>query len=220
MAVRVLLADDHSIVRQGLRAILEREGFEVVAEAADGREAIQCCERLHPEVAVLDVTMPLLNGIDAAQEIKRSYPRTKVVLLTMHTEDNFVLQSLRAGVNGFVLKQRSAEELVRAIREVCKGETFLSAGICRTVVQAYVNKTEIPGDPLSDRERQVLQLVAEGKTNKETASILDISPKTAEFHRANIMEKLNIHDTAGLVRYAIQSGLIDAKPWSRPQEIK
>jgi two-component system, NarL family, response regulator NreC len=209
MAVRVLLADDHSIVRQGLRAILEREGFEVVAEAADGREAIQCCERLHPEVAVLDVTMPLLNGIDAAQEIKRSHPRTKVVLLTMHTEDNFVLQSLRAGVNGFVLKQRSADELVRAIREVCKGETFLSAGICRTVVDALVNKSELPNASLSDRERQVLQLVAEGKTNKETATILDISPKTAEFHRAHIMEKLDIHDTAGLVRYAIRLGLID-----------
>jgi DNA-binding NarL/FixJ family response regulator len=209
MAVRVLLADDHSIVRQGLRAILEREGFEVVGEAADGREAIQLCERLHPEVAVMDVTMPLLNGIDAAQEIKRSHPRTKVVLLTMHTEDNFVLQSLRAGVSGFVLKQRSAEELVRAIREVCKGETFLSAGICRTVVDALVNKTELPAEPLSDRERQVLQLVAEGKTNKETASILDISPKTAEFHRAHIMEKLGIHDTAGLVRYAIRLGLIE-----------
>jgi DNA-binding NarL/FixJ family response regulator len=209
MSVRVLLADDHGIVRQGLRAILEREGFEVVGEAADGREAIQLCERLHPEVAVLDVTMPLLNGIDAAQEIKRSHPRTKVVLLTMHTEDNFVLQSLRVGVSGFVLKQRSAEELVRAIREVCKGEIFLSAGICRTVVQAYINKTELPNESLSDRERQVLQLVAEGKTNKETASILDISPKTAEFHRAHIMEKLDIHDTAGLVRYAIRLGLID-----------
>jgi DNA-binding NarL/FixJ family response regulator len=209
MAVRILLADDHSIVRQGLRAILEREGFEVVGEAADGREALQLCERFHPEVAVLDVTMPLLNGIDAAQEIKRSHPRTKVVLLTMHTEDNFVLQSLRAGVNGFVLKQRSAEELVRAIREVCKGEIFLSSGICRTVVDALVNKTELPTESLSDRERQVLQLVAEGKTNKETASILDISPKTAEFHRAHIMEKLDIHDTAGLVRYAIRLGLIE-----------
>ncbi|HYU47613.1 MAG TPA: response regulator transcription factor [Terriglobales bacterium] len=220
MAVRVLLADDHTLVRQGLRAVLEREGIEVVGEASDGREAIQLCERLHPDVAVLDVSMPLLNGIDAAHEIGRSHPRTKTVLLTMHTEDIFVLQGLRSGVSGFVLKQRSAEELVRAIREVSRGEIFLSAGICRTVVHAYVNKTELPTDPLSDRERQVLQLVAEGKTNQETASILDISPNIAEFHSANIMEKLDIHDTAGLVRYAIQFGLIDAKPCSRPQETK
>jgi DNA-binding NarL/FixJ family response regulator len=210
MAVRVLLADDHQIFRQGLRAFLERVGFEVVGEAPDGREAIQLCERLHPEVAVLDVSMPLLNGIDAARGIARHCPRTKAVLLTMHTEETFVLQSLSAGVSGFVLKQRSAEELVNAIREVCKGEIFLSPGICRTVVQAFVNKTELPTEPLSDRERQVLQLVAEGKTNKETASILDISPKTAEFHRASIMEKLGIHDTAGLVRYAIRLGLIDS----------
>jgi two-component system, NarL family, response regulator NreC len=209
MAVRVLLADDHAIVRQGLRAVLEREGFDIVGEAADGREAVELCERLHPEVVVLDVSMPLLNGIDAAREISRSNSRTKTVLLTMHTEDTFVLQSLRAGVSGFVLKQRSAEELVRAIRDVCKGEIFLSAGICRTVVQAYVNKTELPNQTLSDRERQVLQLVAEGKTNKEVASVLNISPKTAEFHRANIMEKLDIHDTAGLVRYAIRQGLIE-----------
>lgn len=209
MAVRVLLADDHAIVRQGLRAVLEQEGFEIVGEASNGREAIELCERLHPEVVVLDVSMPLLNGIDAAHEITRKHPRTKAVLLTMHTEDNFVLKSLRAGVSGFVLKQRSAEELVRAIRAVCQGEIFLSAGICRTVVQAYINKTELPTELLSDRERQVLQLLAEGKTNKELASILNISPKTAEFHRANIMEKLDVHDTAGLVRYAIQLGLIN-----------
>jgi DNA-binding NarL/FixJ family response regulator len=210
MAVRVLLADDHGIFRQGLRAFLEREGFDIVGEASDGREAIQLCERLQPEVAVLDVSMPLLNGIDAAREIARRCPRTKAVLLTVHTEETIVLQSLRAGVSGFVLKQRSAEELVSAIREVCKGEIFLSVGICRTVVEAFVHKTELPAEPLSDRERHVLQLVAEGKTTKETASILEISPKTAEFHRANIMEKLGIHNIAGLVRYAIHLGLIDA----------
>jgi two-component system, NarL family, response regulator NreC len=211
MAVRVLLADDHTLVRQGLRALLERDGMEVVGEASDGREAIEICERLHPDVAVLDVSMPRLNGIDAAREISRSHPRTKTVLLTMHTEDIFVLQGLRSGVSGFVLKQRSAEELVGAIREASRGEIFLSAGICRTVVQAYLNGTELPIDALSDRERQILQLVAEGKSNKEAAAILDISPKTAEFHRANIMEKLDVHDTAGLVRYAIQLGLIECK---------
>jgi DNA-binding NarL/FixJ family response regulator len=152
MAVRVLLADDHSLVRQGLRAVLEREDIEVVGEAADGREAIELCERLHPDVAVLDVSMPFRNGIDAAHEIRRSHPSTKAVLLTMYTEDTFVLQCLRSGISGFVLKQRSAEELVGAIREVCKGEIFLSAGICRTVVQAYRNKTELCGAPLSDWE--------------------------------------------------------------------
>jgi DNA-binding NarL/FixJ family response regulator len=151
MAVRVLLADDHTLVRQGLRAVLEREDIEVVGEACDGREAIELCERLHPDVAVLDVSMPFRNGIDAAHEISRSHPHTKAVLLTMYTEDIFVLQCLRSGISGFVLKQRSAEELVHAIREVCKGEIFLSAGIGRTVVQAYLNKTELSAGPLSDR---------------------------------------------------------------------
>jgi two-component system response regulator NreC len=151
MAVRVLLADDHTLVRQGLRAVLEREDIEVVGEACDGREAIELCERLHPDVAVLDVSMPFRNGIDAAHEISRSHPHTKAVLLTMYTEDIFVLQCLRSGISGFVLKQRSAEELVHAIREVCKGEIFLSAGIGRTVVQAYLNKAELSADPLSDR---------------------------------------------------------------------
>jgi len=151
MGVRVLLADDHALVRQGLRALLEGEGIEVVGEASDGREAIELCELLHPDVAVLDVSMPLLNGIDAAHEISRNHPRTKIVLLTMHTEDIFVLQGLRSGVSGFVLKQRSAEELVRALREVSRGEIFLSAGICRTVLQAYVNQTELSTDALSDR---------------------------------------------------------------------
>jgi|SRR5215470_8319492 len=210
MAVRVLLADDHPIVLEGVRAVLEREDFEIIGEAYDGREAVRLCERLHPDVAVLDVSMPLLNGIDAAHEISKNHPHTKTVLLTMHTEDKFVLESLRAGVSGYVLKKRAPEELVRAIREVCKGEIFLSAGICRTVVQAFINKTELVSEPLSDRERQVLQLVAEGKTSKEIASILYLSPKTTEFHRSNIMEKLGIHGTAGLIRYAIRQGLVDS----------
>jgi two-component system, NarL family, response regulator NreC len=209
MAVRVLLADDHPIVLQGVRAVLEREGFEIIGEASDGREAVRLCERLYPEVAVLDVSMPLLNGIDAAHEIRKNHPHTKTVILSMHTEDKFVLESLRAGVSGYVLKKRAPEELVRAIREVCKGEIFLSAGICRTVVQAFINKTELASEPLSDRERHVLQLVAEGKTSKEIASILSISPKTTEFHRSNIMEKTGIHNTAGLVHYAIRQGLVD-----------
>lgn len=210
MAVRVLLADDHEIVRQGLRVLLEREGFQVVGEASNGHEAVKLCEANHPEVAILDLSMPLLNGVDAAREIMKSNPRTKVVLLTMHTEDHLVLESLRAGVTGYVLKTRAASELVQALRAVCRGEMFLTQSISRTIVQAFLQNTPAPNNPLSDRERQVLQLVAEGKTTKEVASLLGISVKTAESHRSNLMDKLNIHDTAGLVRYAIRIGLIES----------
>jgi two-component system response regulator NreC len=208
MAVRVVLADDHEIVRQGLRVLLEREGFQCVGEASDGREAARVCEAQHPEVAILDVSMPLLNGIDAAREIIKSNPRTKVVLLTMHTEDNLILESLRAGVTGYVLKTKASNELVQALRAVCRGEMYLTQSISRTIVQAFLQKDELPTRPLSDRERQVLQLVAEGKSTKEIATLLGISVNTAESHRANIMEKLDIHDTAGLVRYALHNGII------------
>jgi two-component system, NarL family, response regulator NreC len=208
MAYRILLADDHTIVRQGLRAILEREGYEVVGEASDGREAITYAEKFRPDVAVLDISMPLLNGIDAAREVTKVSPRTKTVLLTMYTEDHYVLESLRAGVTGYVLKMRAALALVQAIQAVMKGEIYLSPGISRAVVQAFLSKTDIPEDPLTTREREVLQLVAEGKTTKEIAAQLGISAKTADSHRTNIMEKLDIHDTAGLVRYAIKRGII------------
>lgn len=210
MAVRVLLADDHEIVRQGLRVLLEREGFQIVGEASNGHEAVKLCEANHPEVAILDLSMPLLNGVDAAREIMKANPRTKVVLLTMHTEDHLILESLRAGVTGYVLKTRAASELVLALRAVCRGEMFLTQSISRTIVQAFLQNTPVPGNPISDRERQVLQLVAEGKTTKEIASLLGISVKTAESHRSNLMDKLNIHDTAGLVRYAIRIGLIES----------
>ena len=210
MTVRVLLADDHEIVRQGLRILLEREGFQVVGEAANGHDAVKLCEANHPEIAILDLSMPLLNGVDAAREIMKSNPRTKVVLLTMHTEDHLILESLRAGVTGYVLKTKAASELVQALRAVCRGEMFLTQSISRTIVQAFLQNTPVPGNPISDRERQVLQLVAEGKTTKEIASLLGISVKTAESHRSNLMEKLNIHDTAGLVRYAIRIGLIES----------
>lgn len=208
MAVRVLIADDHEMFRQGLRVLLEEEGFQFVAEASDGREAVQLCQQHHPEVAILDIAMPLLNGIFAAREIIKSNPRTKVVLLTQHTEDQMVLESLRAGVTGYVLKTRATSELVHALRAVCRGEMYLTQSISRTVVQAFLTKDSLPERPLSDRERQVLQLVAEGKTNKEVASLLGISVNTAESHRTNLMEKLDIHDTAGLVRYALRNGVI------------
>jgi DNA-binding NarL/FixJ family response regulator len=208
MPTQVLVADDHQIVRQGLKALLEREGFEVVAEAANGQQALQMAEKLHPEVAVLDLAMPVLNGLDAAREMQRVSPKTKTILLTMHTEHHYILEGLRSGAKGFVTKTHAAEDLVRAIREAARGGTYLSPEISKAVVQAYQNKTEFPVDPLSARERQVLQLIAEGKTTKEVAGVLGISVKTAETYRTRIMEKLDIHETASLVRYAIRRGLI------------
>lgn len=208
MSLRILLADDHEIVRDGLRALLEREGFTVVGEASDGREAVKLAQDQQPDVAVLDLAMPSLNGVDAAKEIARVSPKTKAVLLTVHAEDQYVLTALRAGISGYVLKTKATADLVQAIKEVSLGKTYLSPGVSGAVVQAYLAKTEIPPDPLSSRERQVLQLIAEGKTTKEVATILIISVKTAESHRTRIMQKLDIHETASLVRYAVRQGLV------------
>lgn len=205
---RVLLADDHAILRDGLRAILKEEGFKVVGEASDGQEAIRLGQKLEPDLAVLDISMPLLNGIDAAREILKASPKTKIVLLTMYTEDRYVLESLRAGITGYVLKSKAASSLVQALEAVAKGEVYLSPGVSRAVVEAYLAKDDTPADPLSTREREVLQLIAEGKNVKEIGSVLGISTKTAESHRTNIMQKLHIHDLAGLVRYAIRQGLV------------
>ncbi len=208
MPLQILLVDDHPILRQGVRAILEREGFAVAGEASDGMEAVRLAERAHPDVVVLDLVMPLLNGVDAARQIVRSSPRTKCILLTMHTEDPYVLEALRAGVSGYVLKSQASADLVQAIREVHRGGIYLSPRISRAVVDAYRSRTDLAPDPLTPREREVLQLVAEGKTTKNVAEILGISVKTAESHRTRIMAKLDIHETAGLVRYAIRRGLV------------
>ena len=208
MPARILLADDHVIVRQGFRALLEREGLEVVAEAADGREAVRLAGELHPDIAVLDFAMPLLNGLDSAKDIRRCSPGTRTILLTVHSEDHYVLEALHAGVNGYVVKTQAAADLVQAIREIGRNAIYLSPTISRAVVEAYFDKVPPPGDVLSSRERQVLQLVAEGKTTKEIAGVLGVSIKTADSHRASIMRKLDIHDTAGLVRFAIRRGLI------------
>jgi two-component system, NarL family, response regulator NreC len=208
MRLTILLADDHNIVRQGIRAILEKENLEVVAEATDGRDAVAKAEKVHPDVAVLDIAMPLLNGVDAAREIMRISPGTRTILLTVHEENQYVVEALRAGVTGYIVKTKAAEDLVKAIREVSRGAVYLSPGISREAVMAYLDGKDIPNDRLSPREREVLQLVAEGKTTKEVATVLGISVKTAESHRTRIMEKLDIHETATLVRYAIRQGVI------------
>jgi two-component system response regulator NreC len=209
MSISVLLADDHLIVCQSLRAILEREGFQVVGEARDGHQAVRLARARRPDAAVLDVSMPLLNGLDAAREIQKSCPRTRTILLTVHAEEPYVLQALHAGVRGYVLKSQAVSDLVRAIHEVCRGTIYLSPGVSAALVEAYRTKQDVR-DPLTSREREVLQLVAEGKTTKEIATLLGVSTKTVESHRAHVMQKLDIHGTASLVRYAIRRGLIDA----------
>lgn len=206
--MRILLADDHPMFSQGLKALLEREGFEVVGQAEDGHNAVRMARKLDPDVAVLDLGMPLLNGVDAAREMHRRAPRTHTILLTMYEEDAYVLEALQAGIRGYVLKAQASSDLVGAIRQVMRGTIYLSPGISETVVNAYIHKSEVSPDPLTQRERQVLQLVAEGKTTKEIAGILGVSVKTAESHRTRTMQKLGIHQTAGLVRYAIRRGLI------------
>jgi DNA-binding NarL/FixJ family response regulator len=208
MPIRILLADDHALVRQGLMAFLEGQGFQVVGEAADGQEAQRIAAKTQPDVAILDVSMPVLNGVDAARELKKSLPKTKVILLTKHDEDQYVTEALRAGARGYVLKSQVAKDLVHAIEEVCRGSVYLSPSMSRVVVDAYLSKADAPADPLSARERQVLQLVGEGKSTKEVATQLGVSVKTAESHRARLMRKLDIHETASLVRYAIRRGLI------------
>jgi len=208
MPIQVLLADDHVIVRQGVRGLLEREGFKICGEAADGRDAIRLAEACHPDVAILDLAMPGLNGVDAAREIMRLQPQTKAIVLTMHKDEAYILQALSAGVSGYILKTQAAADLVQAIREVVRGSVYLSPGVSRAVVDAYRAKSSVPPDPLSPREREILQLVAEGRTTKQIAAILGVSVKTADSHRSRLMAKLDIQETAGLVRYAIRRGLI------------
>ena len=208
MPIRVLLADDHVLVRQGVKSLLEREGIQVVGEARDGQEVMQLASKHSPDVAVIDVGMPLFNGLDAARELKRIAPKTKVILLTRHDEDEYLIEALRAGAKGYVLKNQAASDLVHAIQLVCHGQVYLSPGMSSVVVNAYLSKVELPVDPITSREREVLQLIAEGKSTKDIASLLGISVKTADSHRSRLMRKLDIHEVATLVRYAVRKGLV------------
>jgi DNA-binding NarL/FixJ family response regulator len=205
---KVLLADDHVLVRDGVKRILQNEGFEVLAEVSNGREAVDSSIKLHPDVALLDVSMPVLNGIDAAREIANACPRTKTILLTMYKEEQYLLQGLRSGITGYVLKTQAAKDLVQAIQCALQGEIYLSPGVSKDVIKAALANGATDLESLTSREREVLQLIAEGKTNKEIAQCFFMSVKTVDSHRRNIMLKLNIHETAGLVRHAIKIGLI------------
>ena len=196
------------MVRQALVGLLENAGFTITAEVANGHLAVEAARARCPDVAVLDFAMPELNGLDAARQILAICPRVRTILLTMHTENQYVLQALKAGIRGYVIKTQSASDLVRAINEVLQGTVYLSPVVSHTVVQAYLTKSEMPPDPLTTREREVLQLIAEGQRTKAIAGRLGLSVKTAESHRVRIMQKTGIHDTAGLVRYAIRRGLI------------
>ena len=209
MPLRVILADDHLIVRQGLRMVLEKESIEVLREASDGIEAARMIKELLPEIAVLDLDMPGLNGLDVLREAAETSPRTRTIILTRHMEEPYAVEALRIGARGYVLKTQASTDLVAAIRHVDRGEVYLSPRISKAVVEAYLTNTEGPNSQLSVRERQVLQLVAEGHTTKKIGSLLGISTKTADTHRTRVMEKLDIHQTAGLVRYAIRNGLLE-----------
>lgn len=213
MRVNVLIADDHQMLRQGLRSLVEKNpDMSVVGEAQNGKEAVALAQKLSPTVAIVDVSMPDLNGIEATRQIIKANPRVRVIGLSGHADRRFVSEMLKAGASAYVLKQTAYEELVRAIGAVTCGKTYLSAAVTQGVVDTYVRSSPEPGTPpafatLTAREREVLQLLAEGKSTKEMASDLSVSVKTIETHRRNIMEKLNIHSTAELTKYALREGI-------------
>jgi DNA-binding NarL/FixJ family response regulator len=212
--VRILLADDHTVVRQGLRKLLEeRPDWEVIAEAGDGREAVRLAEQLKPDVAILDVAMPLLNGIEATRHITRRVPSTRVLVLSMHADEAYVTQILQAGATGYLLKDSADVDLLKAVGEAARGKSFFSPAIARVMLDDYVRQLADKGvtdryESLSEREREIFQLIAEAKTNKEIAALLSVSPSTVETHRAHIMEKLDLHSAAEIVLYAVRRGVI------------
>jgi DNA-binding NarL/FixJ family response regulator len=208
--IRILLADDHAVVRQGFRLILTAQpDMEVVGEAANGREAVSECGRLRPDIAVVDVSMPELNGIEATRRIGEASPRTRVLALSMHKDAVYVREILRAGAKGYLLKDAMDTDLVAAVRALARGEGYLSPAVSEAVLSDYRKHVTDPIDLLTTREREVLQMIAEGKTNKEIAAALELSVYTIEAHRGRIMEKLNLHSTGELVRFALRAGLID-----------
>jgi DNA-binding NarL/FixJ family response regulator len=212
--VRIVLADDHTILREGLRALLSADpDFEIIGEAGDGREAVRCVEKLGPDLLLMDLSMPRMIGMDAISEIKKRYPETKIIALTVHKTEEYLLSTLQAGVDGYVLKDATHDELVMAIHNVMAGKRYLSPGISEKVIEGYLegkedSLTASSWQKLSQREREVLKLIAEGYKNKEIAEDLCISLKTVEKHRANLMKKLDLHNAAVLTVYAVQKGLV------------
>jgi two-component system response regulator NreC len=208
--IRILLADDHALVRQGFRMILDAQSdMEIVGEAGNGREAVELAEKLQPDLVVMDVTMPELNGIEATRRLTGVAPRARVLALSMHKDSVYVREILRAGARGYLLKDSADTDLLAAVRAVAKGEGYLSPAVSDAVLTDYRRHVTDPLDLLTTREREVLQMIAEGKTNKEIATSLNLSVYTVEAHRGRVMEKLNLHSTGELVRFALRNGLID-----------
>lgn len=212
--IRILLADDHQLMRSGLRLLIERQAdLSVVGEASDGREAVSLTKSLKPDVVVMDIGMPSLNGVEAAYQINQNQPQVALIMLSMHSDESYVLRALRSGAKGYLLKDSAESDLIRAVRAVAAGKSFFSPAVGKVLLDDYMRKlqrtgAEDPYDLLSPREREVLQLIAEGKSNKEVASLLHISVYTVESHRSNIMEKLKLHGTAELILYAVRKGII------------
>jgi len=208
--IKILLADDHALVRQGFSMMLAAQPYmQIVGQAGNGREAVELGAQLHPDVAIMDVTMPELNGIEATRRLAELSPRTRVLALSMHKDSVYVREILRAGARGYLLKDSSDADLLAAVRAVAKGEGYISPGVSEAVLSDYRRHVSDPLDLLTGREREVLQLIAEGQTNKEIATALNLSVYTVEAHRGRVMEKLNLHSTGELVRFALRSGLID-----------
>ena len=208
--IRILLADDHAVVRQGFRLLLdEQPDMEVVGEAGNGREAVQCAAELKPDVVVMDVAMPELNGIEATRRINEEAPHSRVLALSMHKDAVYVREMLRAGARGYLLKDAIDRDLITAIRNVAEGDGYISPAVSDAVLSDYRRHVSDPIDLLSSREREILQMLAEGKTNKEVAAMLHLSVHTVDAHRGRIMEKLNLHSIGELVRFAVRNGLID-----------